>query len=219
MPWLYTSYGPLGTVARGDLSGIPNEFTVEEGDLFLFDSQKIQEAASSIIEAIGEDPNREGLSGTPRRIAAMYEELFDGMDQDPADALATGFEEGHTEMVVLMDIPFSSVCEHHFLPFFGKVDIGYVPNGRVAGASKLARALDALAHRPQIQERLTKQLVDCIMDTLKPGGVGVVISAEHLCISVRGAGKMGSKLVTRASRGSIRNDDATRREFESLIQK
>ena len=184
----------------------------------MFDSQKIQEAASSIIEAIGEDPNREGLSGTPRRIAAMYEELFSGMDQNPAEALATGFEEGHTEMVVLRDIPFSSVCEHHFLPFFGTADIGYVPNGRVAGASKLARALDALARRPQIQERLTKQLVDCIMDTLKPGGVGVVISAEHLCISVRGAGKIGSRLVTRASRGSIRIDDATRREFESMLQ-
>jgi GTP cyclohydrolase I len=186
--------------------------------IYLFDSQKIEKAASSIIEAIGEDPNREGLSETPRRIAAMYEELFAGMDQDPAEALATGFEEGHTEMVLLRNIPFSSVCEHHFLPFFGTADIGYVPNGRVAGASKLARALDALARRPQIQERLTKQLVDCIMDTLKPKGVGVVISAEHLCISVRGVGKMGSRLVTRGSRGSIRTDDATRREFESMIK-
>ena len=185
----------------------------------MFDSQKIQEAASSIIEAIGEDPSREGLQGTPRRIAAMYEELFAGMDQDPAEALATGFEEGHTEMVVLRDIPFASVCEHHFLPFFGTADIGYVPNGRVVGASKLARALDALARRPQVQERLTQQLVDCIMDTLKPQGVGVVVSAEHLCISLRGVGKLGSRLVTRASRGSIKTRETTRREFESMLQR
>lgn len=185
----------------------------------MFDLQKIQEAASSIIEAIGEDPNREGLQGTPRRIAAMYEELFAGMGQDPAEELATGFEEAHTEMVVLRDIPFASVCEHHFLPFFGTADIGYVPNGRVVGASKLARALDALARRPQVQERLTKQLADCIMDTLKPEGVGVVISAEHLCISLRGAGKLGSRLVTRASRGSIMTRDATRSEFESMLRR
>ena len=184
----------------------------------MFDSQKIQEAASSIIEAIGEDPNREGLAGTPRRIAAMYEELFAGMGQDPAELLATGFEEGHTEMVVLRDIPFASICEHHFLPFFGTADIGYVPNGRVVGASKLARALDVLARRPQVQERLTKQLVDCIMDALKPEGVGVVISAEHLCISLRGAKKVGSRLVTRSSRGSIKTREATRREFESMLQ-
>ena len=122
-------------------------------------------------------------------------------------------------MVVLKDIPFVSICEHHFLPFFGTADVGYVPNGRVVGASKLARALDALARRPQIQERLTKQLVDCIMDTLKPEGVGVVISAEHLCISLRGAGKLGSKLVTRASRGSIKTREATRNEFDSMLQR
>ena len=185
----------------------------------MFDSKKIEAATLSIIEAIGEDPHREGLRGTPKRIAAMYQELFSGMDQDPAEVLSTSFEEGHTEMVVLKDIPFVSVCEHHFLPFYGGADIGYVPNGRVGGASKLARALDTIARRPQVQERLTRQLVDCIMDTLEVEGVGVVISAEHLCISLRGAGKRGSRLVTRASRGSIKIHDGTRREFESMLQR
>ena len=183
----------------------------------MIDAAKIEKAVALIIEAIGEDPRREGLVGTPRRMAAMYEEFFSGLVHDPAEVLATGFEENHREMVVLKDIPFISICEHHFLPFFGTADIGYVPNGRVVGASKLARALDILARRPQIQERLTTQIADTIVDALSPEGVGVVLSAEHMCISLRGVKKLGSKIVTKARRGSIKSHEATRREFDSLL--
>ena len=130
--------------------------------------------------------------------------------------LATGFEEGHREMVVISAVPFFSVCEHHFLPFFGTADIGYVPSGRVAGASKLARALDIVARRPQLQERLTAQLADAIVEALRTEGVGVVISAEHLCMTLRGARKPGSRIVTSSMRGSFRTDEAVRREFDSL---
>ena len=173
---------------------------------------------AAIIEAVGEDPAREGLVDTPRRVAKMYGEFFDGLGKDPADVLATGFEEGHHEMVVLRDIPFFSVCEHHLLPFYGSAHIGYIPNGRVVGASKLARALDILARRPQIQERLTDQLVDSINRSLQPQGVGAVISAEHLCMSLRGARKPGSKIVTSSRRGSFRTQTAHREEFMALLR-
>ena len=184
----------------------------------MIDTEKIKRSATAIIEAIGENPRREGLADTPRRMAAMYEEFFSGLGQDPVEVLATGFEENHKEMVVLRDIPFISVCEHHFLPFFGTADIGYVPNGRVVGASKLARALDILARRPQIQERLTTQIADTIVAALSPEGVGVVLSAEHMCMSLRGVKKLGSKIVTKASRGTIKCHEATRREFDSLLR-
>jgi len=184
----------------------------------LIDTEKIKKSTSSIIEAIGEDPQREGLVGTPRRMAALYEEFFSGLGQDPGEVLATGFEENHREMVVFKDISFISMCEHHFLPFFGTADIGYIPNGRVVGASKLARALDILARRPQIQERLTTQIADTIVAALSPEGVGVVLSAEHMCMSLRGVKKLGSKIVTIASRGSIKSHEATRREFETLLR-
>jgi GTP cyclohydrolase I len=184
----------------------------------LIDTEKIKKSTSSIIEAIGEDPQREGLVGTPRRMAALYEEFFSGLGQDPGEVLATGFEENHREMVVFKDISFISMCEHHFLPFFGTANIGYVPNGRVVGASKLARALDILARRPQIQERLTTQIADTIVAALSPEGVGVVLSAEHMCMSLRGVKKLGSKIVTKASRGSIKSHEATRREFDSLLR-
>ena len=183
----------------------------------MVDREKIEQAVASIVEAIGEDPDREGLRDTPKRVARMYGEFFAGMAQDPTEVLATGFEEGHREIVVLRDVPFFSVCEHHFLPFYGSAHIGYIPAGRVVGASKLARALDILARRPQIQERLTNQLVDAVYDTLQPEGVGAILSAEHLCLSLRGAKKPGSKIVTSASRGSFRTQAATRREFLALL--
>ena len=172
---------------------------------------------ASIIQAIGEDPRREGLADTPRRIAQMYEEFFSGLSQDPAETLATGFEECHQEIVVLRDIPFFSICEHHFLPFFGSAQIGYVPNGRVVGASKLARALDILAHRPQLQERLTNQLVDTVYSAVRPQGVAAILSAEHMCMTLRGAKKPGSKIVTSASRGTFRTQAATKHEFLALL--
>src|SRR5262245_61324807 len=183
-----------------------------------FDTARLRKAVREIIRAVGEDPDREGLLETPRRVADMYAEVFSGLRQDPADVLRVGFEEGHQELVLVKDIPFYSMCEHHFLPFHGVAHVGYIPNGRVVGLSKLARALEILARRPQLQERLTSQLADVIMSTLEPAGVAVVVNAEHLCLSMRGIRKPGSKTATSAMRGVFRREAATRAEFMSLIK-
>jgi len=188
------------------------------GKLRSFDRARLRKAVREIIQAVGEDPDREGLIETPRRVAEMYAEVFSGLREDPADVLRVGFEEGHQELVLVKDIPFYSMCEHHFLPFHGVAHIGYIPNGRVVGLSKLARALEILARRPQLQERLTSQLADVIMATLEPAGVAVVITAEHLCLSMRGVRKPGSKTATSAMRGVFRREAATRAEFMSLIK-
>jgi GTP cyclohydrolase I len=182
------------------------------------DQERIQAAVREIIAAIGEDPEREGLLETPRRIAQMYADLFSGLYEDPLAVLATGFEESHKEMVVLKNIPFYSLCEHHFLPFHGQAHVGYVPEGRIVGVSKIARAIDILARRPQMQERLTSQVADAIMDGLQPDGAAVVIEAEHLCLSMRGAQKPGTVMVTSAIRGGFRRRGVTRSEFLSLVQ-
>jgi GTP cyclohydrolase I len=182
-----------------------------------FNTAAIRKAVREIIRAVGEDPTREGLRETPRRVADMYAEVFSGLRQDPADVLRVGFEEGHQELVLVKDIPFYSMCEHHFLPFHGLAHVGYIPNGRVVGLSKLARAVEILARRPQLQERLTSQLADAIMTTLEPAGVAVVISASHLCMTMRGVQKPGSMTVTSAMRGVFQRNPATRAEFMSLI--
>jgi GTP cyclohydrolase I len=182
-----------------------------------FNAAALRKAVREIIRAVGEDPEREGLRETPRRVAEMYAEVFAGLFLDPADVLRVGFEVGHQEMVIVRDIPFYSMCEHHFLPFHGVAHIGYIPNGRVVGLSKLARALEILARRPQLQERLTSQLADVIMETLEPAGVGVVVRAEHLCMTARGIKKPGSLTVTSAMRGVFRREAATRAEFMGLI--
>ncbi len=186
----------------------------------MFDQHKIEQAVVSIIEALGENPQRQGLVDTPRRIADMYTELFGGMNMDPKAELTVGFEEGHHEMVIVKDIPFYSLCEHHFLPFYGVCHVGYIPNddGRVVGASKLPRVVEILAKRPQLQERLTTQIADVIMEALRPDGVAVVIQAEHLCMTMRGIKKPGSNIVTSATRGIFRSKAATRAEFLSLLQ-
>ena len=184
----------------------------------MLDNSKIEQAVVSIIEAIGDDPMREGMVGTPRRIAEMYAELFAGTSRDPRDELQVGFEEGHHEMVIFKDIPFYSMCEHHFLPFYGLSHVGYIPNGRVVGASKMGRVVDILAKRPQLQERLTTQIADTIVEVLQPQGVAVVIQAEHLCMTMRGIKKPGSNIITSATRGLFRQRPATRSEFLSLIQ-
>lgn len=186
----------------------------------MVDEKAVERAIAQIIKAIGEDPSREGLVATPKRIAEMYSELFVGLDQDPTAELAVGFEEGHREMVILKDIPFYSMCEHHLLPFYGVAHVGYVPNskGRVVGASKLARVVEVLARRPQLQERLTTQIADTLMEGLHPDGVAVVLQAEHLCMTMRGIKKPGSNVVTSATRGLFRNRAATRAEFLSLVQ-
>lgn len=182
------------------------------------DKARIERAVREIIEAIGEDPTREGLLETPRRIAEMYAELFEGLYQDPLEVLQVGFEEEeHQEMVILRDIPFYSLCEHHFLPFHGVAHIGYIPEKRIVGISKLARVVEILARRPQLQERLTGQIADVIMEGLRPKGVGVVVEAEHLCMTMRGIKKPGSIVVTSANRGLFRRNLATRQEFLSLV--
>ena len=184
----------------------------------MVDEGKIKQAVLSIIKAIGEDPTREGLIDTPRRIAEMYADIFSGLEKDPRDELIVGFDEGHHEMVIIKDIPFYSMCEHHFLPFFGLVHVGYIPKGRIAGASKVARAVDILAKRAQLQERLTTQIAEAMVEALKPNGVGVVIEAEHMCMTMRGVKKPRSKIVTSAMRGLFRENPATRAEFMSLVQ-
>ncbi|MFC2047029.1 GTP cyclohydrolase I FolE [Chloroflexota bacterium] len=185
----------------------------------MFDEAKIRAAVTSIIEAIGEDPRREGLIGTPTRVAEMYAELFGGINVNPQEVLVVGFEEGHREMVIMRDIPFYSMCEHHLLPFYGVAHIGYVPNtkGRVVGASKLARVVEIIAKHPQLQERMTSQIADAIVDGLNPDGVGVIAQAEHLCMIMRGIKKPGSTMVTSALRGTFRRRSETRAEFFSLL--
>ncbi len=186
----------------------------------MLDQKKIQAAILSLIEAIGENPKREGVTDTPRRIAEMYAELFSGMNLDPKTELMVGFGEGHREMVILRDIPFYSMCEHHLLPFYGVAHVGYIPNknGRVVGASKLARVVEICAKRPQLQERMTTQIADAIGEALQPDGVAVVIQAEHLCMTMRGIKKPGSNVVTSATRGLFRTKAATRAEFLALVQ-
>jgi GTP cyclohydrolase I len=181
------------------------------------DRERIRHAVREIIEAIGEDPEREGLRDTPRRIADMYAEIFAGVGRDAAAVLAVTFDENHQEMVILRDIPFYSVCEHHFLPFHGVAHVGYIPRGHILGISKIARVVEILARRPQLQERLTAQIADTLMDSLQPQGVGVVIEAEHLCMTMRGIRKPGSIIVTSANRGIFRERPVTREEFLSLI--
>jgi GTP cyclohydrolase I len=183
------------------------------------DQAKIAQAVTLILEALGEDPGREGLLETPRRIAEMYGELFSGLHTDPRAYLQVGFEEDHQEMVILRDISFTSMCEHHFMPFYGHAHVAYIPQGRVVGLSKLARLVEGYAHRPQLQERLTGQIADALVEVLQPAGVGVVLEAEHMCMSVRGVKKPGSRMVTSATRGAFRAHQATRLEFLSLIGK
>jgi len=186
----------------------------------VFDEATIQAAVTSIIRAIGENPGREGLVDTPRRVAEMYAELFAGLDRDPREELKVGFEEGHREMVIVRDIPFYSMCEHHLLPFYGVVHVGYLPSadGRVVGASKLARVVEIVSRRPQIQERMTTQIADAIVDGIEPDGVGVLVQAEHMCMIMRGIKKPGSAIVTSALRGSFRHRTETRAEFFALLQ-
>ncbi len=185
----------------------------------MIDQEKIKEAARLIIDAIGEDPEREGLLATPDRIGRMYEEIMAGYDQDPADVLSTVFTVEENNPVVEKDITFYSMCEHHMLPFFGKAHIAYIPDGKVVGISKLARCVEIYARRLQIQEHMTAQIADAIMDVLSPKGVLVVLEAEHTCMTMRGVKKPGSKTVTVASRGVFENDDVLTDRFLNLLTK
>ena len=198
------------------LHAVPGEDGRRPGAI---DRPRIAAAVREILEAIGEDPDRDGLRRTPDRIAEMYEELFGGLHEDPADVLSVRFEADHDEMVMVRDIPFYSICEHHLTPFVGRAHVAYIPgdDGRITGLSKLARLLEVFARRPQVQERLTTQVADCLERVLEPAGVFVVIEAEHLCMSMRGVRKPGSRTVTSAVRGLFKTSAATRSEAMSFI--
>jgi GTP cyclohydrolase I len=184
------------------------------------DRDKIMEGVRLILDGIGEDPTREGLLDTPRRVADMYAEIFAGLEQDAGQHFCVTFNEGHQEMVLVRDIPLYSMCEHHLVPFMGRVHVGYVPGkeGRICGLSKLARVVDVFAKRPQVQERMTSQIADTIVEHLEPAGVIVVIEAEHLCMSMRGVQKPGAITTTSAVRGILERNAATRAEALSLIK-
>ncbi|MDK2800435.1 MAG: cyclohydrolase [Clostridiales bacterium] len=185
----------------------------------MIDQDKIRKAMRMMIEAIGENPDREGIKDTPDRVARMYAEIFSGLGQDPKEYLQVYFNEDHDEMVLVKDIPFYSMCEHHFLPFIGKAHVAYIPQkGKITGLSKLARVVDSIAKRPQLQERLTGEIADVLMKCLEPQGVAVVVEAEHLCMSMRGIKKPGSKTITSAVRGIFRRDAKTRAEAFALIK-
>ena len=183
----------------------------------MIDQEKIREAARLIIEAVGEDSQREGLLSTPDRIGRMYEEIMSGYSQEPADVLNTFFTVESDEPVLEKDITFYSMCEHHMLPFFGKAHIAYIPDGKVVGISKLARCVEIFARRLQIQEHMTGQIADAIMDTLSAKGVLVVIEAEHTCMTMRGVKKPGSKTVTIAARGVFKDNEALADRFLHLM--
>ena len=186
-----------------------------------FDRDRIVRAIEEILAAIGEDTTRDGLLRTPERVADMYEELFAGLTKDPEHELDVLFEMGHDEMIMVRDIPLYSVCEHHLIPFVGRAHVAYIPNksGQITGLSKLARLVDTLSKRPQVQERLTTQIADAIEKALDPRGVLVVIEAEHLCMSMRGVRKPGSTTVTSAVRGQFRKSEATRAEAMNFIDR
>ena len=181
------------------------------------DLPRIEAAVREILLAIGEDPDRPGLADTPARVARMYAEVFAGLEHDPHEVLQVTFPEDHREMVVLRDIPFASFCEHHLLPFTGMAHVGYIPNGRVIGLSKLARLVEVFARRPQVQERLTSAIADTLMASLNPDGVAVLIEAAHTCMTIRGIQKPGATMVTSAVRGGFRRRPATRAEFFALV--
>jgi GTP cyclohydrolase I len=184
-----------------------------------FDTARIERAISELLEALGEDPNRDGLLKTPVRVARMYEELFAGFGENPADHLEVTFAADHDEMVMVRDIPFASLCEHHLIPFIGKAHVAYIPgeDGRITGLSKIARLVDGYAKRLQVQERMTTEIADAIEAALDPRGVLVVVDAEHLCMSMRGVKKSGTSTITSAVRGLFRSDAATRMEAMQFV--
>ncbi len=184
------------------------------------DTNRIEAAVREILAAVGEDPERDGLQRTPGRVARMYEELFAGFEENPADHLEVTFAADHDEMVMVRDIPFASLCEHHMVPFMGRAHVAYIPgsDGRITGLSKLARLVDGYAKRLQVQERMTSQIADAIELALDPKGVLVVIEAEHLCMSMRGVKKSGTSTVTSAVRGLFRSDTSTRSEAMQFVQ-
>jgi GTP cyclohydrolase IA len=185
----------------------------------MIDQKKIEAAVREILIAIGDDPDREGVKDTPARVARMYSEIFTGLHKDPKSIVKTFQEDMHEEMIAVKDIPLYSMCEHHLLPFIGVAHVVYIPNkGRIMGLSKVARLVDLISKKPQLQERMTSEIADVIMETVQPKGVAVIIEAEHLCMTMRGIKKPGSKTLTSALRGLMKTDVRTRAEVMSLIK-
>ncbi len=209
----------MSLVLNRSRTNISDRFTVEPDseERADVDLRAIEGAVRTILQAIGEDPDRPGLEDTPRRVARMYREMFAGLRLDPARHLRVTFPEEYDEMVLVRDISFTSMCEHHLLPFSGVAHVAYIPNGRVTGLSKLARVVDEVARRPQVQERMTGQIADMVEQELDSQGVAVVVSAEHSCMSIRGIRKPGSRTVTSALRGVFKTNESTRAEVMSLI--
>jgi GTP cyclohydrolase IA len=201
---------------QGSLSGELDEPNTGKGS-YEVDLPRIERAVREILFAVGEDPDREGLRETPARVARMYRELFSGLHTDPRIHLQKFFTEKYDEMVLVKDISFNSMCEHHMLPFIGKAHIGYVPNGKVVGLSKLARVVEEISHRPQVQERMTEQIADLLVEELGVKGVAVVIEAAHSCMSIRGVRKPDSLCVTSAMKGLFRSNLSSRSEVMNLI--
>jgi GTP cyclohydrolase I len=185
--------------------------------LRIMDTPRIEKAVAEILAAVGEDPGRDGLLGTPARVARMYSEILSGNEVDPTRHMLVTFKEDHHEMVVVKDIPFESLCEHHLMPFHGRAHVAYVPNGRIIGLSKVARVVEEYARRLQVQERLTSQVADLIMKALSPQGVGVVMEATHTCMTMRGIRKPGAVMVTSAVRGTFESCAETRAEFMTIL--
>ncbi len=191
--------------------------TGKENDMV--DHEKIKEAVKLLLEGIGEDVNREGLKETPDRIARMYEEIYGGMDESAKEHLSKVFSVEHNEMVLEKDIVFYSTCEHHLMPFYGKAHVAYIPNGKVVGLSKLARTVEVYARRPQIQEQMTGQIADALMEYLVPEGVMVMVEAEHMCMTMRGIKKPGSKTVSIATRGSFEENELLQNRFFQMVRR
>lgn len=184
----------------------------------MIDKDRVKKAVKEILYAIGEDPEREGLADTPDRVARMYEEIFEGLHKEPRELVKVFQEENHEEMVMVKNIPMYSVCEHHLLPFIGEAHVVYIPcKGKIMGLSKIARIVDVIARKPQLQERLSSEIADIIMETVSPIGVAVIVEAEHLCVTMRGIKKAGSKTLTSALRGKIKSDARTRAEVMALL--
>jgi GTP cyclohydrolase I len=199
----------------GAVDHAPSENGIETGKVNL---ARIRAAVREILIAVGEDPDREGLQETPARVARMYAEVFSGLHRNPREHLQKTFTQKYDEMVIERDIRFESMCEHHLLPFYGRAHIAYLPNGKIVGLSKIARVVEALARRPQVQERMTEDLADLFMDELDPRGVGVILEASHSCMTIRGIRKADSMCVTSAMRGAFRDNQSTRAEMMALIR-
>ena len=210
------SQPPRTAVPAEDFDDVPARAPNQIPPLAI-DHNRLRSAVREILLAVGEDPDREGLLETPDRVARMYAEVFAGLQTDPAVYLQKTFTQKHDEMVLVKDIEFSSCCEHHLLPFFGKAHIAYLPNGQIVGLSKLARVVDAVARRPQVQERMTENIADLIMTHLKARGVGVVIEASHSCMTIRGVRKPGAMTITSSMRGGFLDNPATRAEMMALV--